>query len=122
MIALGIVIAAPAAIVISAVYYSAVSPAPAPEPSPQRSTASLAIVELIRNLAVTALVAGLFAVADWNGPSAGVLLGLSLWILPVVLLAGSVFHEGVPVRRAALHSVDWLIKLVAIGAIIGLFR
>ena len=122
MIALGIVIAAAAAFVISAVYYSAVSPAPAPEPSPQRSTASVAIVELIRNLAVTVLVARLFAVADWNGLNAGVLLGLSLWTLPVVLLAGSVFHEGVPVRRAALHSVDWLFKLVAIGAIIGLIR
>jgi hypothetical protein len=90
--------------------------------TPQRSTASLVVVELTRNLAVTALVAGLFAVADWNGLGAGVLLGLALWILPVVLLAGSVFHEGVPVQRAALHSVDWLIKLVAIGAIIGLFR
>ena len=77
---------------------------------------------MVRNSAVAALVAGLLAAADWNGLGDGVLLGVSLWVVPVVLLAGSVFHEGVPVRRAALHGGDWLIKLVVIGAIVGLFR
>jgi Protein of unknown function (DUF1761) len=123
MTALGIVVAATAAFVISAVYYGALpAPAPAAQPSAPRSMASTVIVEMVRNLAVAALVAGLLAVADWNGLGAGALLGVSLWTLPVVLLAGSVFHEGVAVRRAALHSVDWLIKLVVIGAIIGIFR
>ena len=79
------------------------------------------LVELLRNLAVAALVAGLLAAGDWSGLLAGVLVGLSLSIVPVVLLAGSVFHEGVPMRRAALHAGDWLIKLVAIGAVLGLF-
>jgi Protein of unknown function (DUF1761) len=120
VIAVGIVIAAAAAFVLSAVYYGAM-PAPADaEHGPPRPTAALVIVELLRNLAVAALVAGVLAAADWTGLGAGVLLGLSLWVLPVVLLAGSVFHEGVPARRAGLHGVDWLIKLVAIGAIVGL--
>ena len=72
-------------------------------------------------MVVAALVGGLLAAADWSGLGSGALLGLSLWTLPVVLLAGSVFHEGVPTRRAAVHAVDWLVKLVAVGAILGLF-
>ena len=121
MIALGIVIAAAAAFVISAVYYGAMPAAPVTEPPPQRPMAAQLLVEVSRNLAVAALVAGLLAVANSSGLRDGVLLGLSLWTLPVVLLAGSVFHEGVPRLRAALHAVDWLIKLVAIGAIVGPF-
>ncbi len=121
MITLGIVIAAAAAFVISAVYYGTMPAPTASEPAPRRPVAAQLLVELLRNLAVAALVAGLLAVADWSGLGAGVVLGLSLWTLPVVLLAGSVFHEGVGIRRAALHAGDWLIKLVAIGAILGLF-
>jgi Protein of unknown function (DUF1761) len=121
VIALGIAIAAAAAFVISAVYYGVMPTAPASEPAPQRPVRAQVIVEVIRNVAVAAFVAGLLAAADWNGVGDGVLLGLSLWTLPVVLLAGSVFHEGVPTRRAALHAVDWLAKLVVIGAILGLF-
>ena len=122
MTAVGIVIAAVAAFVISAVYYGAMPAPTASEPPPQRPVAALLSVELVRNLGVAVLVAGLLAVADWSGLGDGVLLGLSLWTLPVVLLAGSVFHEGVSTRRAALHAGDWLIKLVAIGAILGPFR
>ncbi len=120
MIALGIGSAAVAAFIGSAVYYG-VLPAPAAsEPAPQRPVAAQVLVELLRNLAVASLVAGLLAVADRNGLGDGAVLGLSLWTLPVVLLAGSVFHEGVPTRRAAFHAVDWLIKLVVIAGIVGL--
>jgi Protein of unknown function (DUF1761) len=122
MVAVGIVIATAAAFVISAIYYAAMPAASAGEPVLQRPMMELLLVEVLRNLAVAALVAGLLAAADWSGPGAGALLGLSLWTIPVVLLAGSVFHEGVPTRRAALHVVDWLIKLVAIGAILGPFN
>ncbi len=121
MIAVGIVIAAMAAFILSVVYYGAMPAPGAPEPARQRAVAVQLLVETVRNLAVAALVAGLLAVADWSGFGEGALLGLSLWTVPVVLLAGSVFHEGVPTRRAALHAGDWLIKLVAMGAILGLF-
>lgn len=120
MIAVAIGVSAAAAFVISAVYYGAMPAAPVTEP-PQRAVIAQLLVELLRNLAVAALIAGLLAVADRSGLGAGVLLGLALWTLPLVLLLGSVFHEGVPVQRAALHAVDWLLKLVAIGAIVGLF-
>jgi Protein of unknown function (DUF1761) len=122
MVALGIAIATATALVIGAVYYGAMPAAPAGEPAPQRQVVAQLLVELLRNLAVVGLVAGLLAVADWSGLGAGALLGLSLWTIPVVLLAGAVFHEGVPMRRAVLHAGDWLIKLVAIGAILGPFN
>ena len=121
MIALGIAIATAAAFVISAIYYGAMPAESRSESDPQRPMIAQLLVELLRNLAVASVVAGLLAAADWGGLGASVLLALSLWILPIVLLAGSVFHEGVPMRRAALHAVDWLIKLVAIGAILGPF-
>ena len=106
MIALGVVIAVAAAFVLSAVYYGTLPAAPTPEPVLQRPMVALVLVEVVRNLAVAALIAGLLAVADWNGLGAGVLLGMSLWVVPVVLLAGSVFHEGVAVRRAVLRGGD----------------
>ncbi len=121
VIAPGVVIATVAALVISAIYYAAMPAPTAPELVPQRPVAEQVLVELLRNLAVAALVAGLLTVAAWSGLGAGVLLGLSLWTIPVVLFAGSVFHEGAATRRAALHAVDWLLKLVAIGAIVSLF-
>jgi uncharacterized protein DUF1761 len=111
-----------AGFVISAGYYSiapAVGPPggvdrPAPGPAVQ------ALVELVRSAAIASLVAGLLRSADWGSAGEGALLGLALWTIPIVLLIGSVVHEGTPVRTAATHAGDWLIKLVAIGAIVGL--
>lgn len=49
-------------------------------------------------------------------------LALALWVaFPAVLLAGSVFHERVPVPLAAIHAGDWLIKLLLITGIVGLW-
>ncbi len=122
MIAVAILIATPAAFIVSAAYYGA-SPQPtAPQATPQRPVAATIIVELARNLIVAALVAGILSTADWSGLADGVLLGLALWAVPVVLLAGAVFHEGAPTRRAALHAIDWLIKLLIVGAIVGLIN
>jgi hypothetical protein len=121
MIALGIVVATAAAFLVSAVYYG-IAPAALPaEPVPQRAMGALALVELLRNLAVAALIAGLLAAGNWSDLVTGLLVGSSLSILPAVLLAGSVFHEGVPPRRAGVHAMDWLIKLVAMGSILGPF-
>lgn len=119
MDAVGVAVATIAAFILSAVYYGAV---PQVESSaPQRPVVAVMVVEIIRNLTISALLAGLLAVANWNGAVTGATLGVSLWALPAVLLVGSVFHEGVQVRTASLHAVDWLIKLTAIGAILGSF-
>lgn len=50
------------------------------------------------------------------------LLGLALWLgFPFVLLTGSMIWDRVPAPTAALHAGDWLLKLVVISAIVGLW-
>lgn len=125
MIYLGIAIATVAAFLISSVFYSLAPAAPPAHGAAAAGSRSPRpwqfAVEIVRSLLVAALVAGLLAVAGWDRVVDGLLLGLALTVLPVVLLAGSVLWEGVPVRTAATHAVDWIIKLVAIGSIVGAF-
>jgi Protein of unknown function (DUF1761) len=120
---IAIVAATLAAFVISATYYSivpGVSPADGATDRPPPAAATQAIIELIRSAAIASLVAGLVHSAEWGSVGEGALLGLALWTMPVVLLIGSVVHEGTPIRVAATHAGDWLIKLVAVGAITGI--
>ena len=120
MTALAVAAATVAAFLVSGAYYGLLAPAPAGV-APERPAAATAAVELIRSAAVVGLLAGLLAALDVREPVGGAVLGLALWVLPVVLLAGSVFHEGTRVRTAVLHAGDWLIKLVVIGVVLGLF-
>ncbi len=55
--------------------------------------------------------------------SGAVQLGALLWIgFPVVLLVGSVIWENVPWKLAAIHAGDWLVKLLLVTIIVGLWR
>lgn len=88
----------------------------------ERTPPWLMPVELVKHLVVAAVVAGLATNMDIVGIAGGALLGLVLWIgFPVVLLAGSVIHEKTPWRLAALHAGDWLVKLLLVGAIVGVW-
>ncbi|MBG0567831.1 DUF1761 family protein [Actinoplanes aureus] len=118
----GILIATVVAFIISFVFYAVAPAAPATvETPPVRPRVWQLLVEVLRSAVTATLVTGLLFAGAWSGPAAGALLGLALWVLPVVLLTGSVVWENVPVRTAALHVTDWLIKLLAIGAIVGAF-
>ena len=76
-------------------------------------------VELLRSLAVAAVLAGLVGQLQIADPAPAALLGLTLWVaFPVVLLAGSVVHENVPWKLAAIHAGDWLAKLLIIVLIV----
>lgn len=128
MLALAVAVATIAAFIISFAFYAVAPAAPGADPAPATAPAPTdrpqlwqIAIELVRSAIVAGLVAGLLLAAGWGGPGQGALLGLALWALPVVLLAGSVLWEQVPVSSAALHVGDWLVKLVAIGAILGLF-
>ncbi|MEU1720362.1 DUF1761 domain-containing protein [Actinomadura sp. ATCC 39365] len=128
MLALGIALAAVAAFIVSSVYYALATPferrrlgAAALDrgrPAPWK-----AAVELLR----TALVAGVFA---WIAAQANLLgwpsamsLAFVAWLgFPLILLTGSVLWERVPVVTAALHAGDWLLKLLLIGAVLGILH
>jgi Protein of unknown function (DUF1761) len=124
---LAIVVAVVAALVISGVWYAVLGGqlaalheayAVAGPPSVQ-----VVLVELVRNLVLAAVVAGLVDRIGVEGWAEGVALGLVLWIgFPVVILFGSVYHEKVPPKLAAIHSGDWLLKLVVVSTIIGAWR
>jgi hypothetical protein len=56
-------------------------------------------------------------------PRDAVRLGLALWVaFPGVLLTGSVVHEKVPWRLAAIHAGDWLVKLLLVSLATGARR
>ncbi len=66
--------------------------------------------------AVIAVLATQLDLTPWPG---AVGLALGLWLaFPVVLLAGSVFHERYPAQLAAIHAGDWLLKLLVIAIIV----
>lgn len=79
-------------------------------------------VELVRSAVVVLAIAwgvDRFGLADF--PSA-LGLALVLWIaFPVVLLVGSVIWEDVPAKLAAIHAGDWLVKLLAVTAIVAIW-
>lgn len=79
--------------------------------------------ELLRTLVLVVVVAGLAsqtAADTWLG---GLLLGLTLWIgFPLVLWTGAMLHERTSLKLAAIHAGDWLIKLLAIGAVVGAWQ
>jgi hypothetical protein len=50
-------------------------------------------------------------------------LGLLMWVgFPVVLLVGSVVWDGVAGKLAAIHAGDWLVKILLMSIIVGLWR
>jgi hypothetical protein len=125
---IAIAVSAAVVFVISAVYYVSLSGplsrlSDAYADTAERPGPSTVIVELLRNLVVATVVAGISAligVADIGG---AILLGLALWIaFPAVILVGSVVHERVPPALAAIHIGDWLLKLLVISVIVALWR
>ena len=80
-------------------------------------------VELVRTLVLSVVVAGLtshLSITDWTG---AVQLAFVLWIgFPVILLSGSVLYENVPWKLAAIHAGDWLVKLLIITVILGVWH
>lgn len=125
MIVLGIAVATVASFLASAVLY-ALPPVSAliARTSTSRPGIPVAVQMLsvvLRSLLAAGLVAGLMAAAGWHGAGAGALLGLALSVLPLTLLSGGVIHENTAVSAAGVHLLDWVVKLVLIGAIVGLF-
>jgi hypothetical protein len=125
---IAIVVSAVAVLIVSAIYYVALSGplsrlSDAYANTGERPAAWTFAVELVRGLVVATVVAGLAVLIDVTDIGGAILLGLALWIgFPVVLLVGSVVHERVPAALAAIHTGDWLLKLLIIATIVTVWR
>jgi hypothetical protein len=75
--------------------------------------------EFVRGFAVAIVVVSLvaqFGVVDWKG---ALRLAVLVWIgFPFTILAGAVLWDNRPWKFAAIHSGDWLMKLVIMAAIL----
>ncbi|SRR6266540_576515 len=81
------------------------------------------LAELVRSFVVAYVLARfvvLSGVADWKGAAQ---LGLWVWIgFPFMILAGSVMWDKRPWKLAAIHAGDWLVKLLLMAVILGVWR
>ena len=125
---LALVIAAGAAFIASTVWYIAFNArrqrllGSAPQAGRRRFDRKV-VAELGRNAVIAAAVAVLVAELGVVEAGGALTLALGLWIaFPVMILAGSVMWENVPLPLAAIHAGDWIIKLVLMGLILTLWR
>ena len=122
---LAVVVATSAAFLLSGAWYALLPAQSSPSatgeaPAAKASSSPVLAGEILRSAVVATVIAGLAATLDAASIGEGALLGLVLWVgFPAVLFAGSIIHERYPVRLAAVHLGDWLLKLVLIGVIVG---
>jgi hypothetical protein len=105
--------------VVSSVYYSLVGH---PAGDGTRPAPWQVLLELCRGALVVVVFA---ALADRLGLGLGGALVFALALFaafPFVLLSGSVMWDRVAWRVAATHAGDWLLKLLVIGAVVGVWR
>ena len=81
------------------------------------------LVEIVRSLVAAYVLARfvvLLGVVEWMS---AVQLGVCMWIgFPITLLVGSVIWENIPWKLAAIHAGDWLVKILCIVVILGVWR
>ena len=124
-----VVVAAVAAFVVSSVWYTvfgegvmalrSIDPATAAD----TATPAWTMLFVVAQSLVVAFMLAHFVVHlgffDWKG---AVRLGALVWVFPAMILLGSVVHENVPLMLAAIHAGDWLVKLLLMAVIIGVWR
>lgn len=114
---LAIAAATLAAFLISTAWYSVFGGSSA-EPTPPWKVG----VELLRCLTLALVLAALASQADIDSLAGGLALGLTLWVgFPLVLWVGAMIWEHTPWRLAAIHGGDWLVKLLALTAIVSVW-
>jgi hypothetical protein len=81
------------------------------------------VIELVRCIVLAYIIAHLVAALGVNSWLGAVHLGFFLWIgFPVILLVGSILWENTPVKVAAIHAGDWLVKLLVIPIIVSMWH
>jgi hypothetical protein len=126
-----VVVAAAAAFLASSVWYIAFGKQrmkllghdPGARADMRRVPAWKKLAESVRGLVVAYVLARLvvlLGVADWRS---AVQLGVWVWIgFPLMILVGSVLWDRRPWKLAAIHSGDWLLKLLIMAVILALWR
>jgi hypothetical protein len=126
-----VLVAAAASLVASMVWYSIVGGSMAELQQQWRGAAAgsdrpmiwTLLVFATTSLVIATVVAVLFRLTGTTGLLPSVGLGLLLWIgFCATQWVGSVMGEDVPVALAAIHAGDWLLHMVIMSAIIGLWR
>jgi hypothetical protein len=123
---LAIVVAAVAAFVASAVWYTAFAN-PMANLSDSAEAASgtpvwTMLFVIAQSLVVAFMVAYFASHLGVAGLPGAIGSGALLWIFPAAIMLGSTVHEGAPPARASIHAGDWLTKLILITAIVSIWR
>jgi hypothetical protein len=79
-------------------------------------------VEILRTFGVTYVAARLLAMVGRYGVGNAVRLALLLWfVFSGLMWVGAVMWERSPWQVAAIHSGDWLVKIVLISAVLSVW-
>lgn len=90
---------------------------------PGRPEAWRMLVFLAVALVLSVVVAVLIDMAEITGWAESAGFGVLLWTgFVLTQWIGSIAGEGVPVRLAAIHAGDWLLHLLIIATIVGVWR
>ena len=81
------------------------------------------VIDFLRGFVVATVLAYLIARTNTTTLTGSVSLALVLWVgFPVILLIGPVIWGRQPWKLSALHSGDWLIKLLAMSAVLAVWK
>lgn len=81
------------------------------------------LVEVVRSLVVAFVLAYLIVQLDISTLSEALQFGLLVWIgFPATILAGTGLLEDDPVQLMAIRVGDWLVKLILMTVVLGLWR
>jgi len=127
---LAVLVAAVAAFVASSVYYMvfgkalmALLPAESVAVDMRKVPAWKKAAEFVRGFVVAFVVAYLvaqFGVVGWTG---ALRFALLVWVgFPFMILTGAVLWDNRPWKFAAIHSGDWLMKLILMALILGMWH
>lgn len=126
-----VAVAAVASVLVSMVWYGVVGEPMAAlqqqwrgtAATPQRPLPIMLLAFLGTSLVIALVIAVLFRLTGITGLLPSVGLGLLIWAgFCATQWINSILGENVPVALAAIHAADWLLHLVIMSAIIGLWR
>jgi hypothetical protein len=80
-------------------------------------------LELLRTFVLALLFSIILSHFKTINLDQSLLLGIILWMaFPVILLSGSAIWDKIPIKLAVIHAGDWLLKLLLIAFVVGIWR